>query len=56
MSNGGDKYGNADLPCELGSGTVGPNQSYGHVVGGGMIGNVYTMKPVFINQNVLLWF
>ncbi|KAG6636083.1 hypothetical protein CIPAW_11G086100 [Carya illinoinensis] len=37
VSNGGDKYGNADLPCELGSGTVGPNQSYGHVVGGGMI-------------------
>ncbi|KAI4315173.1 hypothetical protein L6164_028014 [Bauhinia variegata] len=37
MSNGGNKYGNANLPCELGSGTEGPNSSYGHVVGGGMI-------------------
>ncbi|XP_011018659.1 PREDICTED: uncharacterized protein LOC105121628 isoform X1 [Populus euphratica] len=37
MSNGGNKYGNADLPCELGSGTQGPNQSYGNVLGGGMI-------------------
>ncbi|KAL5748335.1 hypothetical protein ACOSQ2_025632 [Xanthoceras sorbifolium] len=37
LSNGGHKYGNADLPCELGSGTEGPNQSYGHVIGGGMI-------------------
>ncbi|KAJ4846828.1 hypothetical protein Tsubulata_004625 [Turnera subulata] len=37
VSNGGNKYGNADLPCELGSGTEGPNSSYGNVVGGGMI-------------------
>ncbi|XP_057449726.1 uncharacterized protein LOC130740994 isoform X1 [Lotus japonicus] len=37
MSIGGDEYGNAILPCELGSGTKGPNESYGHVVGGGMI-------------------
>ncbi|KAJ6963023.1 hypothetical protein NC652_001602 [Populus alba x Populus x berolinensis] len=37
VSNGGNKYGNADLPCELGSGTQGPNQSYGNVIGGGMI-------------------
>ncbi|KAK0587259.1 hypothetical protein LWI29_020097 [Acer saccharum] len=37
LSSGGHKYGNADLPCELGSGTEGPNQSYGHVIGGGMI-------------------
>ncbi|KAF7810029.1 uncharacterized protein G2W53_036772 [Senna tora] len=36
-SNGGNEYGNASLPCELGSGTKGPNESYGHVVGGGMI-------------------
>lgn len=43
MSNGGNKYGNADLPCELGSGTEGPDQSYGHV-GGGMIGNVSTTQ------------
>lgn len=38
-SIGGSEYGNAILPCELGSGTEGPNESYGHVVGGGMIGN-----------------
>jgi len=38
MSTGGNEYGNAILPCELGSGTKGPNASYGHVVGGGMIG------------------
>ncbi|KAJ6714886.1 EPHRIN TYPE-B RECEPTOR [Salix viminalis] len=37
VSNGGNKYGNADLPCELGSGTQGPNQSYGNIIGGGMI-------------------
>lgn len=40
MSDGGNKYGDADLPCELGSGTEGPDQSYGNVVGGGMIGNI----------------
>lgn len=38
LSEGGDMYGNADLPCELGSGTEGPNESYGHLAGGGMIG------------------
>lgn len=37
LSEGGDMYGNADLPCELGSGTEGPNESYGHLAGGGMI-------------------
>ncbi|KAG8634220.1 uncharacterized protein LOC110604465 isoform X1 [Manihot esculenta] len=37
VSDGGNKYGDADLPCELGSGTEGPDQSYGNVVGGGMI-------------------
>ncbi|KAA8522109.1 hypothetical protein F0562_012577 [Nyssa sinensis] len=36
-SEGGNRYGNADLPCELGSGTEGPNESYGHAAGGGMI-------------------
>ncbi|WCJ20729.1 hypothetical protein M5689_002944 [Euphorbia peplus] len=36
-SDGGNKYGDADLPCELGSGTEGPDQSYGNVIGGGMI-------------------
>lgn len=38
VCNGGPDYGSADLPCELGSGTQGPNQSFGHMVGGGMIG------------------
>ncbi|GMJ12451.1 hypothetical protein like AT5G47020 [Hibiscus trionum] len=37
ISSGGYQYGSADLPCELGSGTEGPTQSSGHVVGGGMI-------------------
>lgn len=43
LSEGGDIYGNADLPCEFGSGTEGPNESYGHLAGGGMIGkHLYT--------------
>ncbi|GFP99148.1 hypothetical protein PHJA_002058700 [Phtheirospermum japonicum] len=37
LSEGGQRYGSADLPCELGSGTEGPNQSDGYVAGGGMI-------------------
>ncbi|KAG8374639.1 hypothetical protein BUALT_Bualt10G0016900 [Buddleja alternifolia] len=37
LSEGGCRYGSADLPCELGSGTEGPNQSDGYVAGGGMI-------------------
>ncbi|XP_062073787.1 uncharacterized protein LOC133778004 [Humulus lupulus] len=36
-SNGGNKYGNADLPCELGSGAEAPVDSFDNVVGGGMI-------------------
>ncbi|XP_071722506.1 uncharacterized protein [Rutidosis leptorrhynchoides] len=36
-SNGGHEYGDPDFPCELGSGTVGPSESYGHVIGGGMV-------------------
>lgn len=40
MSNGGNTYGSANLPCELGSGAEGPNQSYGNVVGGGIIGKI----------------
>lgn len=39
VCSGGIDYGNADLPCELGSGTEGPNQTYGQTVGGGIIGN-----------------
>nr|GMD96105.1 Fiber protein [Ipomoea batatas] len=37
LSEGGQRYGSADLPCELGSGTAGPVQSYGPVAGGGII-------------------
>jgi len=44
ISEGGSRYGNADLPCELGSGSEGPNESYGHAAGGGMIGK--PMPPV----------
>lgn len=38
LSEGGQRYGSADLPCELGSGTEGRNQSDGYVAGGGLIG------------------
>ncbi|XAR70587.1 hypothetical protein NMG60_11027490 [Bertholletia excelsa] len=37
VTKGGNRYGDADLPCELGSGTDGPSDSYGNVAGGGMI-------------------
>ncbi|XP_038888231.1 uncharacterized protein LOC120078090 isoform X2 [Benincasa hispida] len=37
VSNGGDEYGNADLPCELGSGAQGPDHFDTSVAGGGMI-------------------
>ncbi|OMO91688.1 hypothetical protein CCACVL1_07052 [Corchorus capsularis] len=46
VSNGGHEYGNADLPCELGSGSEGPNQSIGHVYGGGMIVMGSTQWPL----------
>jgi hypothetical protein len=55
VSNGGNKYGNADLPCELGSGTEGPDQSYGHV-GGGMIGNVSTSNTSLVTEKFSLGF
>nr|CAD1844992.1 unnamed protein product [Ananas comosus var. bracteatus] len=37
LIDGGPEYGDADLPCELGSGSVGPSDSAENVVGGGMI-------------------
>ncbi|KAL8552848.1 hypothetical protein ACS0TY_001507 [Phlomoides rotata] len=37
LSEGGQRYGSADLPCELGSGTEGLNQSDGYIAGGGLI-------------------
>lgn len=39
VSKGGQRYGSADLPCELGSGTQGSNLSCERVTGGGIIGN-----------------
>lgn len=48
LSEGGQRYGSADLPCELGSGTAGPVQSYGPVAGGGIIGrDYYIFKKIF---------
>ncbi|CAN1845086.1 hypothetical protein LINPERHAP1_LOCUS37713 [Linum perenne] len=46
LSDGGNVYGSADLPCELGSGTEGPDQSYGTVIGGGMIVMGSTQWPL----------
>ncbi|KAK6935053.1 hypothetical protein RJ641_035208 [Dillenia turbinata] len=46
ISEGGNRYGNADLPCELGSGTEGPAESYGHAAGGGMIVMGSTQWPL----------
>ncbi|KAK2999010.1 hypothetical protein RJ639_024507 [Escallonia herrerae] len=46
LSEGGNKYGSADLPCELGSGTEGPHESYGYVAGGGMIVMGSTQWPL----------
>ncbi|XP_071918624.1 uncharacterized protein [Coffea arabica] len=37
LSKGGQRYGRADLPCELGSGSEVPNLSCGNISGGGMI-------------------
>lgn len=37
VSKGGQRYGRADLPCELGSGSQGSNLSCERVIGGGII-------------------
>lgn len=37
LTRGGDKYGDAELPCELGSGTRGPDGSSRNLAGGGII-------------------
>ncbi|KAM3263833.1 hypothetical protein P3L10_000827 [Capsicum annuum] len=37
LSEGGQRYGRADLPCELGSGSEGPGHSNGPIIGGGII-------------------
>ncbi|XP_075101419.1 uncharacterized protein LOC107787423 [Nicotiana tabacum] len=47
LSEGGQRYGSADLPCELGSGSEGPGQSYGPVIGGGIIVLGSSQWPLF---------
>ncbi|KAL6008549.1 hypothetical protein ACLOJK_034062 [Asimina triloba] len=37
FGEGGQEYGDADLPCELGSGSGVPSELNGHVAGGGLI-------------------
>ncbi|WZZ02138.1 hypothetical protein YC2023_074466 [Brassica napus] len=37
VCSGGHTYGDPDFPCELGSGAESPDNSYGNVIGGGMI-------------------
>ncbi|XP_035832567.1 uncharacterized protein LOC110866981 [Helianthus annuus] len=44
LSEGGSVYGKQDLPCELGSGTIGPNEYVCRVAGGGMIGILSFLK------------
>lgn len=51
VCSGGTDYGNADLPCELGSGTEGPNQTYGQTVGGGIIGNFASFGHAIITAS-----
>lgn len=52
LSEGGQRYGSADLPCELGSGSEGPGQSYGPVIGGGIIGNIFYL---LLSLSYVLW-
>lgn len=47
LSEGGKKYGDPDLPCEVGSGSGGPGGYMGQTSGGGMIGNT---------SSTLVWF
>ncbi|KAL8064669.1 hypothetical protein ABFX02_01G106300 [Erythranthe guttata] len=51
LSEGGQRYGSADLPCELGSGTEDPYQSDGYVVGGGIIVIGSRQWPLFRLDN-----
>lgn len=41
LVEGGQEYGDADLPCELGSGSGGSSESLDNVAGGGMIGEYF---------------
>ena len=42
-AKGGPEYGNADLPCELGSGSGSGNDSASSTAGGGIIGTKYVL-------------
>lgn len=53
LSEGGQRYGRADFPCELGSGSEGPGQSNGPVIGGGIIGKKFYL--VIILESVHLF-
>ncbi|KAL4199587.1 hypothetical protein AMTRI_Chr03g51930 [Amborella trichopoda] len=46
FSEGGPEYGDANLPCELGSGSGGPSELDGQVAGGGMIAMGSTQWPL----------
>lgn len=50
LIDGGPEYGDADLPCELGSGSVGPSDSAENVVGGGMIGQCFFHLNTFLSD------
>lgn len=50
---GGISYGNADLPCELGSGS-GDDSLAGSTAGGGIIGKLILRSIVYILDTILL--
>ena len=50
MCNGGHTYGDPDFPCELGSGAESPDNSYGNVIGGGMIGQYYFYFSIVLEK------
>lgn len=51
LVEGGQEYGDADLPCELGSGSVGPSGSLESTAGGGLIG-WYFLHATALNLNL----
>lgn len=50
---GGISYGNADLPCELGSGS-GDDNLAGSTAGGGIIGKLILRSIVYILDTIML--
>ena len=50
VCNGGHTYGDPDFPCELGSGAESPDNSYGNVIGGGMIGQYYFSISIVLEK------